>query len=133
MKAREKSVRMTATDFFSGLFATFAVKGHQTILLNKDFEERVERLFQQLADYAEENGIDLRFRIRLHWFHGDSETIHQGIFTAMQIGLITLDSPGNQTARIKITKERAKVILDNVSGKSFFEDSSEKITEVFSS
>lgn len=132
MEIKEKITRITAIDFFNGIFAILALRDYKTLLFNKRFEEAIAEIFQEFMKYAEQGKVELRFRIRLHWFHGDSETIQNGIFTAMQIGIITLDGPGNRIIRIKLTEDAARAILDDISGRNLFIELADKIIDILS-
>ena len=127
-----KSVRITAADFFSGIFAALVVEDFKSLLYNKAFEEDIAKLFQEFKVYAEQNGFEVLFRIQLHPFHGDSETIHQGILQAMQMGIITLDSPGNRIIRMKLTKDQAIAILNDITGGKLFTNFVLRIIDIFS-
>ena len=109
--------RITADDFFSGLFAALALKGYKTISLrNERFDKALAVLFQELLDRAQQEDLDVRFRIREHPIHGDSTTVRRGISDAAQRGVISLDNPEYQDIRIKLDEYRASRILETVPG-----------------
>ena len=132
METKEKTARMTEIDFFIGIFAALSSRDRKTLLFNDSFERAMERVFRELTDYAKKKGVELRFRIRLHPFHGDSQTIYRGILTAAQMGIIALDSPGNRIIRIRLTKERANAILGHVTGGKLFIEFTDRIIDIFS-
>jgi hypothetical protein len=131
METKEKSTKITETDFFKGLFATFASRNYKTVLFNKYFGEVTVKVFQEFTEYAKQRGAELNFRIQLHPLHGDSETIHRGILCAAQTGIISLDSPG-RIIRIKLTKDEADAILDNITGGKLFIGFADRIIDIFS-
>ncbi len=124
--------RITETDFFSGIFAVFSSRGYKTLLFDKFFEEAMARVFQEFMEYAKQKGIELRFRILLHPLHGDSKTIHSGISHAAQMGIISLDSPGNGIIRVKLTKDEAGAILDDIAAGELFVGFAGRIIDIFS-
>ena len=124
-----------------GLFSKFGPK------LKEIYRERLKReldiikkmgyasyflIVWDFISYAKKRGIELCFRIRLHPFHGDSKTIYEGILTAAQMGIISLDSPGNRIIRIRLTKERANAILGHVTGGKLFIEFTDRIIDIFS-
>lgn len=112
-------VRITADDFFEGLFAALAQKGFLHISIrNEQFDKAVAPLFQKLQGIALDQGLDLRFRIRLHEFHDDSATVRDAIYSAAQRGLISLDNPEYQDIRLKIGREHASRMLARLPGGS---------------
>lgn len=132
MKIKKRTARITEADFFSGIFTVLALDDYEILLHNQRFEEDVVKIFEAFKIYAGQNGFELPFRIRLHPFHKDSETIHNGILSAMQRGIITLDSPRNEKIRIKLTKDEATAILDDMPGGKLFVSFAKRIIEIFS-
>jgi len=128
----ERTTRITKADFFSGIFAVVALSGHKGLFFNKAFDEDVARIFQELMEHAKQRGIDMGFRIRLHPFHGDSETIHKGVFAAVQRGIISVDTPENSIIRIKLSQDEARVILNNITGGKLFIDFADRIIMILS-
>lgn len=126
-----KKIRITEADFLTGIFAVLTLRGHKTIPLNEFFEKAMAKIFQEFTEHAKQNDFEMRFRIRPHPLHGDSGTIHNGVLGAMQRRIISLDSPANDVIRIKLTKDLAKVILDDMTSGKLFIDFSDRIIEIF--
>jgi hypothetical protein len=108
---------ITADDFFTGFFATLAAKNYETISrIGQNFDRALADAFDELRRLASENHLRLMFRIRLHPIHGDSISIRDGIAMAVRRDLISLDNPIYQTIRVKLSKDEANEILNNVPG-----------------
>lgn len=109
--------RVTADDFFTGLFAALAIKGMNTISIRKDrLDKALLPVFERMRKDAASNDLDLRFRVRLHPVHGDSITVRNGIYNAAQRDLISLDNPEFQDIRLKLTSTDAEARLDDLAG-----------------
>ena len=110
------SKRMTADDFFTGLFAALAVRGSDFFSIrNERFDAALAETFaNDLRPMADAEDIELDFRIRLHPIHGDSLTVRDGISNAAQRDLISLDNPEYQDIRLKLTPKDAEPILEQL-------------------
>lgn len=109
--------RLTADDFFSGLFVALALRDIRTISLrDEQFDQTLERIFNQLQGAPESRDLDVRFRIRVHPIHGDSGTVRHAIADAAQRGVISLDNPEYQDIRIRLDRDAAKHILADLPG-----------------
>ncbi len=77
--------RVTADDFFAGLFAGLAMRGLTTFSVRIDqFDPVVKGVFDRLAQRATQADIRLRFRIKPHPVHRDSLTIQNALARAAQ-------------------------------------------------
>ena len=111
------SSRLTADDFFTGLFSALALNGWSVISLREDrFDAAVARVFEKLESVAREKDLDLRFRVRLHPFHSDSSTVRDSVTNAVKRDLISLDNPVFQDIRLKMTKPEAHGYLSSLPG-----------------
>ena len=111
--------KLSADDFFSGLFAALAIKGWNRISIrDEQFDRALDSVFRMLTKLSKAQNLDLRFRIRLHPLHGDSSTVRDAISHAAQRDLISLDNPEFQDIRLKLGKTDAKSVLQGVPGKS---------------
>lgn len=109
--------RLTADDFFTGFLAALARRGHPTLSLRKDrFDKAVAHAFDHLLSNASKNNLNLRFRIRLHPYHQDSQTLRDAITSAVQRDLISLDNPEYQDLRLKIAPDDADFYLKDLPG-----------------
>lgn len=108
------SVRLSADDFFAGLFAGLAYRGKRRISVRGSrFDEAVAEVVSDLeARYGDE--INLRFRVRPHYIHGGSTTVRDAIAAATQADLISLDNPEYQDIRFKIGPSMAERILSSL-------------------
>src|SRR5258706_3349066 len=101
--------RITADDFFTGLFSAMALKGFTVLSLRNDvFDKAVERVFQKLESIAKYHHYDLRFRIQLHPVHRDSSVVRDSITNAARRDLISLDNPVYPDIRLKISPDEAE-------------------------
>ena len=104
--------RLTADDFFTGLFSALAEKKESVFSLRgQRFDKAVEQTFSALVARAPSLSLDLRFRIRLHPIHGDSSTIRDAISRAAQRDIVGLDNPEFQDVRLKVTGKDAPLLL----------------------
>ena len=108
---------MTADDFIKGLLAVLVLKGTTKISIrNDEFDRAVAPIFKKLQSLAPNKQIDLRFRIRLHPFYGDSITARNAIVSAAQHGLISLDNPEFLDITLKFDSAKAEKILEKIPG-----------------
>ncbi len=109
--------RLTSDDFFTGLFAALAMKGHRVLTLRGErFDQAIEQVTRELLARAENDEIDVRFRVRLHPIHGDSQTVRDALASAAQRELISFDNPEYQDIRLKIGPCDAKAFLQGLPG-----------------
>lgn len=109
--------RITADDFFAGLFAALAVRGEDTLSIRVDqFDPVVKGVFDFLSENAEQEQVQLRFRIKPHPIHRDSLTIQGALARAAQRDLISFDNPEYQDIRIKLDAEEARRVLEALPG-----------------
>lgn len=111
------SSRVTADDFFAGLFAALANRGLTTFSIRVDqFDPIVKDVYDHLVERAEAEHIRLRFRIKPHPVHNDSLTIQNALARAAQRDLISFDNPEYQDIQIKLAADEARRILDGLPG-----------------
>lgn len=104
--------RLTADDFFTGLFAALALKGRNTFSLRSTrFDEAVAKAYAELRARAEGVGLNVRFRILLHPVYGDSSTVRDSVTRAAQRDLISFDNPEYQDIRLKLDPGSAELFL----------------------
>ncbi len=126
--------RMTADDFFAGLFAALADRGLTTFSIRIDqFDPVVNRVFDPLTELAKAEDIQVRFRIKPHPVHHDSLTIQNALARAAQRDLISFDNPEYQDIRIKLGSDEARRILDGVPGGSaLYEQLADEFVDAYS-
>lgn len=126
MDEQGNRVRMTATDFMTGIIAAMTICHWRTIYLDGGrFEANVAKVFERLHENADELGIDLRFQIRPHYIHGNSPTVLTELFRATQCGMLSIvisdDDYGGAYFRIFLDHDEAHHILEKIpSGRVFF-------------
>lgn len=117
----KQATRVTADDFFTGLFAALALKGSSVISARERRLDRALALtFEEFLGRAAGEKLDVQFRIRLHPFHQDSLTVRNEICHAAQRDLISLDNPEYQEIRLKLTKDDAEEILATFPSRELF-------------
>ncbi|MGA9285246.1 MAG: hypothetical protein WBV85_07370 [Solirubrobacteraceae bacterium] len=126
--------RMTADDFFAGLFAALAIRGLTTFSIRIDqFDPIVKGVFDGLAQRAEEADVKLRFRIKPHPLHQDSLTIQGALARAAQRDLISFDNPEYQDIRIKLADDEAQRVLEGLpGGEDLYNGLAEEFVEAYS-
>lgn len=102
--------RLTADDFVTGLLCGLAVCGVRTLSFGGT---RLDRAASETADELAPE-VDMRFRIRPHFIHGDSPTLRDALAGAAQSGLISYDGPDYQVMRLRIDAEDARVLSEHL-------------------
>lgn len=106
------SERLTADDFFTGLFAALALRGRKTFTLRSTrFDEAVDNAYQELRRRAETLGVEVGFRILLHPLYGDSKTVRESVTRAAQRDIVSFDNPEYQKIRLKLNSGNADLFL----------------------
>jgi hypothetical protein len=112
------SSRITADDFFAGLFAALARRGETSFSIRVDqFDPVIKGVYDDLETRAGDEGVQLRFRIQPHPVHKDSLTVQGALARAAQRDLISFDNPEYQDIRIKLAPEEAEKILRGLPGR----------------
>jgi len=126
--------RMTADDFFAGLFAALARRGLTTFSIRVDqFDPIVRRVFDRLTERAGQENLNLRFRIKPHPVHQDSLTIQSALARAAQRDLISFDNPEYQDIKIKLATDEAERILEGLPGRPrFYDDLADEFVDAYS-
>ena len=113
----ENQKSLYLSDFMTGLLAALTLRQVFVLSLrNHKLDHAVGKLFADLTDEAEQQGLNLRFRIRPHPVHNDSVLIQQALYEAAQRDLISLDNPEFQDIRLKISIDDATSYFDNIVG-----------------
>jgi hypothetical protein len=128
------ATRMTADDFFAGLFAALAVRGLTTFSVRIDqFDPFIKRVFDGLSQRAAAEQINLRFRIKPHPVHRDSLTIQGALARAAQRDLISFDNPEYQDIHIRLARDEAQRVLEGLpGGRQLYEELAEEFLEAYS-
>lgn len=114
--------RISADDFFTGLFAALAIKHCKTVSRRgQAFDKALAEAFENFQKHAEKIDVDLGFRIRLDPIHGDSVAVRDGIAGAARRDLVSLDNPIYQTIRLKLSEAEGESLLASLpKGKELF-------------
>jgi light-regulated signal transduction histidine kinase (bacteriophytochrome) len=128
------SSRITADDFFAGLFAALARRGETSFSIRVDqFDPVIKNVYDDLEKRAGAEGVQLRFRIQPHPVHKDSLTVQGALARAAQRDLISFDNPEYQDIRIKLASEEAEKILAGLPGRpGLYEDLAERFVCAYS-
>lgn len=101
-------------DFFAGIFAALAVRGVTTFPLDDNFHRAMEAAFNRLRERSSE--FDVRFRIRRHPIHGDSEVVREGIASAAAGMMLVLEGPSFNVARLTMGDDFVASLLAMLPG-----------------
>ncbi len=112
--------RLTADQFFQGLFAALRVRGWpDTMSVRGDrLDQALGEVFRHLMVIAQARDLDVRFRVRPHPLHGDSPTVRNMIASAADGGIISLDNPEYQDVRLALSVDEANLFLARLPGGS---------------
>ena len=100
--------RVTVNDFFTGLFATLKLRGQSTFSIRGDrFDAVIKELYDQLQARADDEHLDVRFRVRPHRTYGDSDTVRRALRSAAQRRIISFDNPEYLDIRIQLDESDA--------------------------
>ena len=107
--------RLTANDFFVGLFAALREQGQTEFSIRDDrFDAAIKDLYDWFATRASDENVKLRFRVELHPMYGDSGTVRQALSAAAQRQIISFDNPEYLDIRIQIERPEAERILSGL-------------------
>lgn len=107
-------VRLTADDFFTGLFAGLASIGTRRLSIRGDRFDRAAGVIATELIERHGDSVELGFRVQPHYIHGDSAVARNAIAAAAQADLISLDNPEYQDIRFKISPHTAELILNEL-------------------
>lgn len=126
--------RISADDFFAGLFAALSLRGMRTLSIRADqFDPLMAHIFDRLVQRSPAESVDVRFRIRPHPIHGDSLTIQNALAGAAQRDIISFDNPEYQDIRIKLAPDEAGRILANLPGPAqMYQDLADEFVQDYS-
>lgn len=108
-------VRLTANDFFLGLFAALRRHGEGAFSVRDDrFDQVIKDLYDYLSEHADEENVDLRFHVRPHPMYGDSRTVRDALTSAAQRRIISFDNPEYLDIRIQLDDRDAARMLESL-------------------
>jgi len=101
-------LRLSANDFFLGLFAALRLRGQTAFSVRDDrFDAVIKDVYESLSHRAIVANIDVRFRIRPHPIYGDSTTVRKALTAAAQRRIISFDNPEYLDIRIQMDEAEA--------------------------
>lgn len=120
-------------DFFTGLFSALAARGLSNYTVRGElFDHAVEEVSRRLIDRSKDYGVKIRFRIRTHAVHKDSEVVRDALASAAQRGVISLDNPEFVDMRIKLSRESAlKNLKELPGGEHLYEEVADDFLRVY--
>lgn len=100
--------RLTANDFFLGLFSALRLRGEAKFSVRADrFDAAVKDIYDALQARAARDHLDLRFRVQPHAMYGDSQTVRKALTAAAQRRIISFDNPEYLDIRIQMDEDDA--------------------------
>jgi len=101
--------RLTANDFFLGLFSALKLRGQEAFSIRADrFDAAIKEIYDRLESSSEAEHLDLRFRVRPHSVYGDSQTVRKALTAAAQRRIISFDNPEYLDIRIQLDQSDAE-------------------------
>lgn len=101
--------RLTANDFFTGLFSALKLRGESSFSIRDDrFDSVIKQLYDGLESRATEEGVELAFRVKPHRIYGESKTVRMALSAAAQNRVISFDNPEYLDLRIKLDEDEAE-------------------------
>lgn len=109
--------RLTLNDFFTGLLAGLAHEHVEAVSIEgPSFYKAIVDVFKQLEAEADARHLNLRFWLTTDETHQDSPDVRDGITSAVQRRLISLDNPTYTRMRLKINADESNDYLNDVPG-----------------
>jgi len=124
---------VTMDDFVTGLFASLADLGFQSISMKTSiFYRAAQKAFEKFRNDAVAAGLPLDFEIEVEPFRRDCRPLRAGITRAVQRDLISLDNPVFMTIRLKIDEGEGTDYLQRVPGKpQWYRDAADAFVSTF--
>lgn len=124
MSATTSPVRISANDFFLGLFSTLKLHGQSAFSIRADrFDATIKELYDRTHELPGGDRVDLGFRIRPHEIYGDSRTVRRALTAAAQRRVISFDNPEYLDIRIQLDEVDAERKLQRLNAPAGFFDS----------
>lgn len=133
MSETASSVRITANDFFLGLFSALKMHGQSAFSIRADrFDATIKDLYDEADQLPGGDRVDLGFRIRPHEIYGDSRTVRKALTSAAQRRVISFDNPEYLDIRIQLDQMDAERKLRRLNAPDgFFESLAEEFLRVY--
>jgi hypothetical protein len=108
-------VRVTANDFFLGLFSALRLHGEQAFSIRADrFDAAIKEIYDRVDGLPGGGDVSLAFRIRPHEVYGDSRTVRKALTAAAQRRIISFDNPEYLDIRIQLDENDAERKLERL-------------------
>jgi hypothetical protein len=105
-------VRITANDFFLGLFSALKLRGQDSFSIRADrFDATIKEVFDKTDEMPGGDQVSLGFRVRPHQIYGDSRTVRKALHAAAQRRVISFDNPEYLDIRIQFDEADAERTL----------------------
>lgn len=125
--------RLTANDFFLGLFSALKLRGQEAFSIRADrFDAAIKEIYDRLESSSEAEHLDLRFRVRPHSVYGDSQTVRKALTAAAQRRIISFDNPEYLDIRIQLDQSDAERKLKRLPVRAeLFEELADEFLETY--
>lgn len=103
------SVRLTANEFFLGLFSALKLRGQDAFSIRADrFDATIKDVYDKVGELPGGDQVNLGFRVRPHKIYGDSRTVRKALNAAAQRRVISFDNPEYLDIRIQLDEVDAE-------------------------
>jgi hypothetical protein len=128
----EPSARLTANDFFLGLFSALRLRGEEKFSVRADrFDAAIKEVYDTLQVRAPEAHLEVRFKVLPHAMYGDSQTVRKALTAAAQRRIISFDNPDYLDIRIQMDPDDAARKLERLPASELFGDLADKFLAAY--
>jgi hypothetical protein len=133
MSATTSPVRITANDFFLGLFSALKLRGQEAFSIRTDrFDAAIKEIYDSVGKMPGGDRVDLAFRVKPHEIYGDSRTVRKALAAAAQRRVISFDNPEYLDIRIQLDEVDAERKLERLQAPSgLFESLADEFLRVY--
>jgi hypothetical protein len=97
------AVRLTANEFFLGLFSALKLRGQDAFSIRADrFDATIKDVYDKVGELPGGDRVSLGFKVRPHKIYGDSRTVRKALNAAAQRRVISFDNPEYLDIRIQL-------------------------------
>jgi len=115
MSAESGPIRVTANEFFLGLFSALRLRGQDAFSIRADrFDAAIKEIYDKAGEIPGGKDLSLGFRIRPHEIYGDSRTVRRALTAAAQRRVISFDNPEYLDIRIQLDEADAERKLERL-------------------
>lgn len=124
MSTKVTPTRITANEFFLGLFSALKLHGQDAFSIRADrFDATIKEIYDGIEELPGGDQVNLSFRVRPHEIYGDSPTVRKALTAAAQRRVISFDNPEYLDIRIQLDETDAERKLRRLSAPDGFFDS----------